>query len=461
MPNRHARNLFAAAFLLLVPALSHGGFTNASGNVTLLEGQAGIQKAGKGVFVPAKLNDPLSQGDVFKTEAASRAELRLADGSVIRVSANSKVALDQLQTDATTGARKMSLNAMFGRFWAHVVKMKGESSFAMRAGGSIIGVRGTAYDTQVSESGEVQVKVHDGAAVVSDSGGKEFAQVGKDEGAKISKGAATKSTFDEKAEEGDEWVKWNHEKDKVRIMVIIDEKDVEGVTAQMPFSETEVINALKTKYEFYVIDQQQMAKIQKKDEVRAAARGDQKAALSLGEEMYADIIITGAAKSEKQTGLEVLDKSGIKSVKTVIAARTIRVDNGEIISAENFSGKGADVTDSAAAQKALVEAGKAIADYAVDKLIGAWSTVKTKGSRIQVMVENASFSQYKAIAEKLKALGATNVTPNAFANGVGAIDLGYSEGADKLAEKMDGATAGGGTLSVVEASGNRVKLRVK
>lgn len=136
-------------------------FTFVSGDVT-------VASAPAAAFAPATLRGPVVDGAVIKTGAASRAELRFADGSVLRVGPGSELQLERARVDVTSRQLSAQTHLIAGSVWANVNPHKdGHRGFIVRTRDCVVGVRGTVFRVDVDADASV-VKVSAGSVGVVD-----------------------------------------------------------------------------------------------------------------------------------------------------------------------------------------------------------------------------------------------------------------------------------------------------
>ena len=113
---------------------------------------------------------------------------------------------------------------------------------------------------------------------------------------------------------------------KPRIMIVIPEQHI-GRVVPDPAGETEMIR-LFTEKGFTVVDQAQVAKIRASDKLKAALRGDKKAAAAIGKQYGAEVIIVGEAFSETAAPAH-----GLSTCRARVEARAIESDTARILAA--------------------------------------------------------------------------------------------------------------------------------
>lgn len=214
--------------------------------LSFLSGEVTFQKAGQGSWVPATFNQPILTGDRIRTAADSRAEILLANGSVVRLAENSTFAMSELKQKNNAQTTKGKL--LVGKLWANVAKLAKRDQFGVESPTAVAAVRGTVYRLGVGEKGDTQIRVYDGTIEVRGrarsqvqgkvpqekeapqevSGPGEVPgphEVSMKEWVEIVKaqqqitiapdGSYKKTGFDLAQDAQEEWVQWNKARDKV------------------------------------------------------------------------------------------------------------------------------------------------------------------------------------------------------------------------------------------------------
>lgn len=154
--------------LLPLPALGAPG-----AKVSLLDGSAEVSR-GSAKPLALKSGSALAEGDVVQTKDKSRMEIAFADGSVLRLGANTKLKL----TEARFGAdkqRNVSVSVWVGRLWANVAKALGaKDTFEVETQNAVAGVRGTSFAVQASADLSAVVRVYAGTVGVRKGEGGAF-----------------------------------------------------------------------------------------------------------------------------------------------------------------------------------------------------------------------------------------------------------------------------------------------
>lgn len=119
-------------------------------------------------WAPVKAGDRLAVGTTVRTGPNSRAHIETADGSTMLLDPQTTLQIDEL--DGGDAASNTSLRArlqiLVGGFWADIVHLEKPADVEVRAGGSVIGVRGTNFNVQKQNEESVDVSCSDGAVAV-------------------------------------------------------------------------------------------------------------------------------------------------------------------------------------------------------------------------------------------------------------------------------------------------------
>jgi len=113
------------------------------GKMVSVQGTVESQKAGGTQWQPVKLNDTLCSGDTIRVLDNSRAEIALANQSVLRINENTTITLEGVDEDRTTLVDLLKGAALF--FSRGTRKLKVKTQYA------IFGVRGTEFFIRVEE----------------------------------------------------------------------------------------------------------------------------------------------------------------------------------------------------------------------------------------------------------------------------------------------------------------------
>ena len=185
---------------------------------------------------------------------------------------------------------------------------------------------------------------------------------------------------------------------KPLIMVIIPEYHQRSSTLY-PAGETEVIRLLVERG-FPVVDQHQIQHIRYNDEAKRAAQGDVAAAVALGNQFEAEIIIVGEALSQR---IEGRIPGNIVACSAQLVAKAIQTDAAKILATHSMTDKGLDLTEESAAKKAFANVGGKIADYLIGEIELKWYEMATNRERsLTLKVVNVTFKELLLFEDALQ-----------------------------------------------------------
>lgn len=114
---------------------------------------------GSADFAPALDGDLLATGDFVKSSTAGRAVLTFFDGSILTVDTGSVVKVTTLN-HLDNGGIQLVIEQTLGRTWSSVSKLKTpDSKFEIRTPTSTAAVRGTAFETNVTQATDGTISV--------------------------------------------------------------------------------------------------------------------------------------------------------------------------------------------------------------------------------------------------------------------------------------------------------------
>ena len=143
------RTILASVILMLACGLMLPAWASAEvvGHITQVEGRVDLLKGGKLPATPVALQDKVESGDVLRTKSLSKAQITFVDNSVITLSPESRLAVDEYRFEPGQQKRNAVLNLFQGM--AHVLVNKlfkvEEPDFVIKTHTAVTGVRGTDF----------------------------------------------------------------------------------------------------------------------------------------------------------------------------------------------------------------------------------------------------------------------------------------------------------------------------
>ena len=141
--------------------------TKGDAQITVLSGNAEVLCPGEKVH-SLKVQDSIKAGCEVATGPGSKIEIALPDKSIVRFAEKTKFKLVQMETN-TSGNRSIEISVTAGKIWTNVRKsLPGKDDrFDVSCQNAVAGVRGTIYRLDVESDRSALVKVYDGEVRVA------------------------------------------------------------------------------------------------------------------------------------------------------------------------------------------------------------------------------------------------------------------------------------------------------
>jgi hypothetical protein len=117
------------------------------GRLSQLEGRVDLLKGGNLPAMPVKVDDTVEPGDVIRTKSLSKAQITFIDGSLLILSQEGRIAIEEFTFEPRQGKRGAVLEIFQGLALAvvkQIVKAE-EPDFVIKTQTAIVGVRGTEF----------------------------------------------------------------------------------------------------------------------------------------------------------------------------------------------------------------------------------------------------------------------------------------------------------------------------
>lgn len=445
---------FVLTAVFAFTAASFAAETEKKAVVGYLKGDVKVTKKNEKTGTPAKLGMSLSPGDKIVTGAESKAELKFEDGANFRIGDNSSVTIEELKQQ--DGVDKSTMKVMFGRVWMNIKKSVDSNPRESRMVTPKVtaAVKGTTYRADVDKDGEAVINVYDGTVAVEKDAKEEY--VTKLE--KVASKDLVKAKFDEAEDAKDEWVKWNKNRDKLRVMVAFTERKNKEL-AFLSIAEVVFAEELLKNYLYTVIDQAELQKIRESAKLIAGVKGDAAAAAAAGLEIGADLVIVGQVDTDV-TRPEML--AGMYSGVADMTVKAVRCDTAVVLGAKNIQSKGVEITEQAAMTNAIRKASGKLLEQMNDTIIKAWKTESSKGSSMDIVLVGVTFENVEAIRQALASIsGAKNVNQVSLVAKRALITMTFAGDSLSLSQKIQEIKVKDLALNVVGLSMNKVEIDVK
>jgi hypothetical protein len=452
----------AAATPVAKAAVAPASARQASGDsimatVTFLKGMARVQSKGATKFTNLALGNKLGEGDTAVTLENARMELKLDTGQVVRLGSATKFTLQAMKKTSGGGVKGV-LKVVSGRIWFTLGKLTGDSDLKTETPTVVAAVKGTVYRTDVASDGTTDLAVYDGVVSASAPGQAAVDVMPNEKLAAMPNSAFEKGAVDEASDDKDDFIRWNKSRDKLRIMIIIPETHgTEKATASV--SENTAMTRFMNNYLFKVIEKEQVDKIRESEKLKAALKGDNAAAAAAGLEVGSDIIIVGSATAKYFTSPAL---GGLISATANMTLRAVRADTAEVIAALTPPPtRAVDITDEAAAYKALGAATEKASSAFIDSIMAKWRRDQRKGTGLDVTVDGVNFKTLKVIRNTLSTIEGVSDVQQLYLVGKRALlSVTYKGDTATLAEEIEKATFTGLNVGVVGLSAYKLEVEV-
>lgn len=184
---------------------------------------------------------------------------------------------------------------------------------------------------------------------------------------------------------------------KPKVMVIVPEFHIQ-MPIPDPAGETEILRKL-LEAGFKVVDPSVLASIRNEKKFKDAV-SDPMAAVKLGKEFGADIIIFGEAFSQTASR-----ENGKVTCRARVEVKAVRTDNAEMLATNGLQAGGQDIAEATASKTALRNAGGAVADYLLNQFC------ESNESFVQ---KNVSTKTHKMASVKPSATSSNNLNKSSF-----------------------------------------------
>ncbi len=130
-----------------------------AGAVTFMMGDVFVSHD-KTAWVNADFDMKIYQGDQIRTEAESRCEITLEDGTIVRMDENTFQQFEKCMINKT--AKEVSLFLSTGKIWLNARKILAKSdSFKVRTNKAVCAIRGTKFRVDTDDE-QTRISVHKG-----------------------------------------------------------------------------------------------------------------------------------------------------------------------------------------------------------------------------------------------------------------------------------------------------------
>jgi curli biogenesis system outer membrane secretion channel CsgG len=227
-----------------------------------------------------------------------------------------------------------------------------------------------------------------------------------------------------------------------KIMVILPEKHINRYLTEAS-CETELLRKF-LEAGFKAVDPAMYATLRNGARFSEAVKNPT-AAISLGKEFGADIVIFGEGVSQY-----VSREGNTVTCRAQVDAKAVRTDNAEIVATNSAQAGGQDIAESTSAKTALKNAGGQLANYFLDQLCGGNATnaassgggvAASAASTTIITVKETNFTKLNNLSTKLKGNAKVKDLKKELKGNSGIITLQHEGTSDDIATLISGLGA--------------------
>jgi len=161
--------------LLLLAALqpAHAEFKPSDARITFLKGKVEVQRKGSETAVPAAMKMTVYPGDMISTDDGAETELKLSDGSVLKLKDKGKLEIERMEKQKKPMTTIHSFKLASGKVLGSIRKLSSkESKFTVTTPAAVAGIRGTVFGVFV-EGDSTELDVLKGEVAIQGEAGSE------------------------------------------------------------------------------------------------------------------------------------------------------------------------------------------------------------------------------------------------------------------------------------------------
>jgi len=168
--------IFVIAAALLVPILlqtARAEFKPDEAKITFIKGKVEVQRNGSQTLVPAVMKMTVYPGDKISTEDGAEAELKLSDGSVLKLKDSGLLEIEKMEKQKKPMNTIRAFRLAKGKILGAIRKLSSrESKFTVTTPTAVAGIRGTVFGVFV-EGDSTELNVLNGEVGISGETGGE------------------------------------------------------------------------------------------------------------------------------------------------------------------------------------------------------------------------------------------------------------------------------------------------
>ena len=165
--------IVAAATLLSVLQTARAEFKPDEAKITFMKGKVEVQRKGSQVMMPAVMKMTVYPGDKISTGDGAEAELKLSDGSVLKLKDGGELEIEKMEKQKKPLNTIRAFKLFKGKILGAIRKLSSrESKFTVSTPTAVAGIRGTVFGVFV-EGDSTELNVLNGEVGIQGEAGGE------------------------------------------------------------------------------------------------------------------------------------------------------------------------------------------------------------------------------------------------------------------------------------------------
>jgi len=251
--------------------------------------------------------------------------------------------------------------------------------------------------------------------------------------------------------------------DKPKIMVIVNESNIENNDPGNQAAENAITSFLKDPHGFELVDAQAVSSVKNSKQKMATLAGNEIEAAAIGLQYGAEVLISGIAISKRADEVSK-ELAGMVSVQADVTLKAISCASGRLIASSSEHAAKVHISPQTAGTQAIAKASEKAVAKLLDAIIKDWQNQANNGMPLNVSISNVTtFRQKNAVVQTIKGVAGVDAVFERnwdSQSGMLNVDVRYKGNTNGFAAKIDGykMTSGGGSLAVTGINGQTINL---
>ena len=241
-----------------------------------------------------------------------------------------------------------------------------------------------------------------------------------------------------------------------RVMLVINER-LDSGGAGLSATEKEIRKILLAQG-FTFVDPKVITRAQMADLEAKGKDVDKDTLMRLGQSTKAEILIAGQSRTSSKGQFNRFFR-----VQGDVSLDVLKTDNGQIMASEVHSATALHIAEETAAMNAIQKAAQEITPKLMQQVTYQWIKDKNEGSRLEMIVRGASFSDLVKLRRSLGngVKGVKKVTQRSFSQGTATLELDTKDTSERVAESISDTKFPDFSLEIVDVTPTSLIVTMK